>query len=95
MEAKWLKVACLADMLKPQRPYECQKETKGVEMVTQKNNHPPQSKKARGGRARQLLKQRYEQGGVYMLCFFLLEIELCTWWTLNKCLLMLKATSEE
>lgn len=49
MEAKWLKVACLADMLKPQRPYECQKETKGVEMVTQKNNHPPSLRRPEEG----------------------------------------------
>lgn len=36
METEWLKAVCLADMLKPHRPSECQTETKSMERVTEK-----------------------------------------------------------
>lgn len=51
----------------PNRDQECGK-------GNSKKSPPPKSQKAQEGRARQLLKQRYKQGGVYMLRFFLLEI---------------------
>lgn len=89
MEAKWLKAVSLAEMFEPHGPCACQVETTKVERVT-----PPKSA-AQGGGARLLFKH-YEQEGVCVLnVFVFLETELCTWWTLNKYLLMLKETNEE